>query len=69
MAEMVQEKTEKSAQYRPRYPEWWLVLIDYIGFGSLPCSAEDLRAEAGLADDWDKIVLVHPENRESYYEL
>jgi hypothetical protein len=31
--EHIREKTLKVAPYRTRYPEWWLVLVDYIGYG------------------------------------
>ena len=29
----VSEKTAKIAPYRDKYPEWWLLLVDLIGFG------------------------------------
>jgi hypothetical protein len=30
----IREKAEKIAQVRPKYDEWWLVLIDCIGYGA-----------------------------------
>ena len=57
----VLEKTAKIAVVRTRYPEWWLILIDHIGYGD----REALHVEHG----WDKVILVNPLNPESAYEI
>jgi hypothetical protein len=57
----IQEKTGKIASVRARYPEWWLVLIDQIGYGE--------RESVKIEHDWDKVVLLNPLNPTSGYEI
>lgn len=57
----VEEKTGKIAKVRAKYPEWWLVLIDRIGYGE--------RESLNVIHDWDKVILVNPLNAENGYEI
>ncbi|MGC2504184.1 MAG: hypothetical protein WA400_18810, partial [Silvibacterium sp.] len=57
----VREKTKKIARARAKYPEWWLVLIDRIGYGD--------KGTISIEHDWNKIILVNPLNPEHGYEL
>jgi hypothetical protein len=57
------DKTQKIAPYRRRYPVWWLVLVDRIAYASL--DSQDLKVVRGLVAGlnqgaWNKIVLVSP---------
>ena len=55
------QKTGKVARVRHKYPEWWLVLVDRIGYGVLDSGEfQRLRELSQLDHDWDKIVLVNP---------
>ncbi|MFC3674364.1 hypothetical protein [Ferrovibrio xuzhouensis] len=59
----VKEKSEKTAKYRSRYSEWWLVLPDHIGRGLLDENdKQQLRTAFKMRQDWDRIILVNPEN-------
>lgn len=42
----IAEKTAKVAAYRARYPEWWLLLVDQIGYGLV--SEETPRGLPGI---------------------
>lgn len=57
----IQEKTAKIAKVRARYPEWWLILIDQIGFGE--------RESVNIRHDWNKVIVINPLNPTSGYEL
>jgi hypothetical protein len=46
---------------RAKYPEWWLILIDHIGYGA--------REPIHVDHDWDKVILVNPLNPELGYEV
>jgi len=66
----ISEKTNKVARVRSKYPEWWLVLVDHIGYGMLDESdREQLRELARIEHNWDKIILVNPLNSADAFEL
>jgi hypothetical protein len=67
----VAEKTRKVASVRSRYPEWWLVLVDRIGYGVSDSDGERLRQllDLNLNHSWDKIILVNPLDPTHGYEL
>lgn len=55
------EKEQKIAAVRSKYREWWLILIDCIGFGAREC----LNVRHG----WDRVILVNPLAPEMGYDL
>jgi hypothetical protein len=57
----VEEKNRKREKVRSRYPEWWLVLIDYVGYGAWQ--------QVDVEHDWDKVLLVDPKNPLRAFEL
>jgi hypothetical protein len=65
----IEEKTRKVARVRHKYPEWWLLLIDRIGFGVEECDQKSYREHFAIEHNWDKIVLVNPLNPSSGFEL
>lgn len=56
----VQEKTKKIASVKHKYPEWWLVLPDLIGFGFDAFDKDQLRKQLKLKHAWNKIILLDP---------
>lgn len=46
------EKGKKIAPLRPKYPEWWLILVDFIGYGA--------KEPIEIAHEWDKLILLNP---------
>jgi hypothetical protein len=56
----VREKARKVAKYRHRYPEWWLVLVDLIGYGAGLDEREELASALKWTGEWQKIILVSP---------
>jgi hypothetical protein len=65
----VEEKTRKVAPFRHKYREWWLVLIDRIGYGVDDCDRDLFREHLRIEHDWDRIVLVNPLAPQSAFEL
>jgi len=57
----VKKKTEKITEIRVKYPEWWLILVDHIGFGQM--ESLDVR------HDWDRVILINPLKPEEGYEI
>lgn len=65
----IAEKDQKVAPFRSKYPEWWLILADHIGYG---VDSEDnaLFAEAlAFPHSWQKIVLLDPRNHKRAFEI
>lgn len=56
----IAEKTTKIANYRAKYPEWWLVLLDHIGYALDPFEQELFQARVSLTHTFDKVILLDP---------
>jgi hypothetical protein len=65
----VTEKTRKVECVRAKYPEWWLVLVDYIGYGIGKSAQEELRHLLYFEHSWFKIVIVNPLEAKHGFEL
>jgi hypothetical protein len=65
----IEEKTRKVARVRHKYPEWWLMLIDYIGFGVEECDQRSYREHLAIEHNWNKVILVNPLHPSSGFEL
>jgi len=59
----IAEKSQKRASAKVQHSEWWLILLDHIGYGLRDEKDRDqLRASMSLAPAWDRIILVNPIN-------
>jgi hypothetical protein len=65
----IDEKTAKTQAHRHRYSEWWLALVDYIGYGLSQQDQEDFKSSNRLVHSWDKIVIVSPMNPNKWFEI
>lgn len=54
----VEEKREKVSQYRARYPEWWLILVDHVHGHLEPYEEQELRSYVRVPPDWDRVAIV-----------
>ena len=63
------EKSRKTGHLRAKYNEWWLVLVDHIGFGLDDFDREQFRAQVSIQHDWHKIVVVSPNDPAKYFEI
>jgi hypothetical protein len=65
----IREKTLKieacppgsASSYRSKYPEWWLIFIDFINGGT--------QEPVQIKHDWDKVLVMHPSNFAGAYEI
>ncbi|HEY9033006.1 MAG TPA: hypothetical protein VIN71_03630 [Pseudomonadales bacterium] len=58
------EKLAKIARVRDKYPQWWLVLVNYL---SVDISV--LAGHGSIGHDWDRIVLLTPDDPQKTLEL
>jgi hypothetical protein len=63
VSEFIKEKDKKVENYRPNYPEWWLVFIDRIDFAS---DGKELKKYFSKPEHWDRIILVSPLGNRAY---
>lgn len=66
---IIPEKESKIAPYRSGYPEWWLVLINHIGYWLNEDDAHQLRESPPVTHSLDKVVLVNPLNTSDGIEI
>ena len=59
---VVAEKMAKTAPYRARYSEWWLILIDHI-FGGGGYN------NVSVPHDFERVIVIHPGAYSAAYEL
>jgi hypothetical protein len=57
----IAEKTRKIAPYRSKYPEWWLIFVDFVMGG--------IQEPVRVKHNWDKVIMVHPGNYAGAYEI
>jgi hypothetical protein len=65
----IAEKSRKTAQYRVRYEQWWLALVDMIGYHLSPTDQSQLREAFAVQHDWRKIILINPHDAGDYFDL
>lgn len=54
------EKAKKVARVRGKYPLWWLVLVDQIGYGLTQYEREIFLGRPRINHDWDRLIVVNP---------
>lgn len=66
----IHEKARKIAPFRQRYPEWWLAVLDLIGYGRLEESElTALRQVVPVTAPWRRIILVSPSDHTRGVEI
>jgi hypothetical protein len=63
------EKSRKVAKVRPKYPQWWLALVDHIGYGLDNFDREMFRDQVSIEHDWDKILIIDPRDYRRWFEI
>lgn len=63
------EKLRKTARFRDRYPEWWLILVDHIGYALSDFARDVLRDQLPTVAGWDRATLVSPLDPTHYLHL
>jgi hypothetical protein len=65
----IEQKTRKVTRVLTTYPEWWLILVDRIGYGLEGVDRDQLRALVQISEPWDKVILVNPLDPARGFEL
>ena len=69
----INEKAEKIAHRVNCFGEWWLILVDHVGFvpnsGLTTNELSGLRASIHVEYPWSRVIIVSREQPNSWYEL
>ena len=65
----IAEKERKIERCRDKYPEWWLVLLDHIGYSLDSESRSQLRTLPTIRSAFSKVILVNPNSPANAYEV
>lgn len=63
------EKSRKVAKVRHKYGQWWLPLVDNIGYGLDNFDRKMFRDQVSIEHDWDKIILIDPHEPTRSFEI
>jgi hypothetical protein len=65
----IDEKTLKVAPYRSRYSKWWLILVDYLGYGLNAFDQELFNDQIAIKHHWDKLIVIAPSGTQRGFEI
>jgi len=65
----INDKTPEMERVRYKYPEWWLVLLDKIGYGVNECEIQIYKEHLRVQHSWDKVIIVNPLNPKCAFEI
>lgn len=57
---IIAEKERKIQNYKYKYSEWWLAVIDTIGYGLTNLDQEQFHSRPRIESQFDRILLVSP---------
>jgi hypothetical protein len=63
------EKSKKIAKVRSKYRQWWLALVDRIGHSLSEPDREIFRRQISIEHDWDKIIIIDPQDHTRWFEI
>lgn len=63
------EKARKISKVQSKYPQWWLALVDHIGYGLDDFDREMFRDQVSIVHTWDKIILIDPRDHRRWFEI
>lgn len=65
----VEDKMRRIARVRHKYPEWWLVFVDHIGFGIDSCDQELYRQHLDIEHNLDRLILLSPADKGRAFDV
>ena len=65
----IQEKTKKLEKFRDTYPEWWLILPDYVGYGLDEFDRQVFLRDVTIIHNFNKVILLNPLDPKNAFEV
>ncbi|MDD5410754.1 MAG: hypothetical protein PHF31_04960 [Methylobacter sp.] len=63
------EKARKIEKFKLKYSQWWLALVDHIGYGLDDFDRELFRDQVSIQHEWDKILIIDPRDHTRWFEI
>lgn len=63
------EKSRKIEKVKSKYQQWWLALVDHIGYGLDDFNREMFRDQVSVEHSWDKILIIDPRDHTRWFEI
>lgn len=54
---------------RKKYGEWWLLLVDHIGYSLSNSDRKEFKSFFNFKHSWDRIIIVDPLNPINFFEI
>ena len=64
-----EEKMYKVDDVRDNYSIWWLALVDHIGHDLNETEKNQLDDQLVKGHNWDKVLIINPNNIDQAYEI
>jgi hypothetical protein len=65
----LREKTKKISCVRANYKQWWLALVDHIGYGLDEFDRELFGDQVSIIHNWDRVILIDPRDHTRWFEI
>ena len=65
----IAEKTNKIRNHILRYPEWWLILVDFLAGGIRESEKSVVIQNLKNYPEWKQIVIIHPETKKEILKI
>lgn len=65
----VTEKTKKISNYRNKYDEWWLVLVNTMNYSLNDIDKSRFKNEIIIEHDLDKVIILNPSDFSDFFEV
>lgn len=69
IAPIIQEKESKIEPYFNEYKSWWLILVDFIGYGMSEIDKEQLNNAHFTSNLFEKVFIINPTNPKHGFEI
>jgi hypothetical protein len=66
---VIVEKTRKISKVRAKYPQWWLILVDHIGYSLDDFERDIFHDQVKVKHDWNKVILIDPRDGLRSFEI
>jgi hypothetical protein len=66
---IIPEKEEKISKFRERYSEWWLAVVDKIGYGLSELDSKQFHSLPKIENNFNRLLLVSAINSKSFRYL
>lgn len=65
----LKEKNEKIRNFKDKYSEWWLLLVDHIAFGYDEEDSSEIKRLLDIDHNWNRLIMLDAADHTKFYEI